>query len=163
MSYWRGSLSTVDLLVLTSLAQLLFQLKILIHCFSKQVTLMRGSTVLSLPPQLVFLGKTFILSWKINIQSEDEIQDFFCVNQGNTNWRGRLNTVVLLIKLACLVKKFIMFAFSKGADQYKEVNFTKPSPNVSVFSAMLQNHIQYCIKSSSYLIFQGLKYRQKLR
>jgi hypothetical protein len=35
---------------------------------------------------------------------------------GNPNWRGRLSTVGLLIKLACFVKKEIMFAFSKEAD-----------------------------------------------
>ncbi len=55
---WRsgqGRLSTVDLLVLTSLHQLLLMLKILFTFFTKQPTLIRRSTVLSLPPQLVFL------------------------------------------------------------------------------------------------------------
>jgi len=47
-SYWRGRLSTVDLLVLTSLDQLLFILKILLNSFTKQAILMRRSTVLSL-------------------------------------------------------------------------------------------------------------------
>ena len=50
-SYWGGRLSTVDLLVLTSLCQLVFILKILFSFFTKQATLMRSSTVLSLPPQ----------------------------------------------------------------------------------------------------------------
>ncbi len=49
-----GRLSTVDLLVLTSLDQLLFILKILLIFFTIQATLMRGSTVLILPPKLVF-------------------------------------------------------------------------------------------------------------
>ncbi len=53
-SYWRGRLSTVDLLELTSLHQLLFILKIVFTLFTKQGTLMRRSTVLSLLPQLVF-------------------------------------------------------------------------------------------------------------
>jgi hypothetical protein len=47
-------LSTVNLLVLTSLDQLIFKLKILFTFVTKQVTLMRRSTVLSLPLQLVF-------------------------------------------------------------------------------------------------------------
>ncbi len=55
-SYWRGRLGTVNLLVLTSLDQLLFKLKILWTFFTKQATLMRRSSVLSLPPQLVFPG-----------------------------------------------------------------------------------------------------------
>ncbi len=53
-SYCRGRLSTVDLLVLTSSDQLTFMLKILFTCAAKQATLMRRSTVLSLPLQLVF-------------------------------------------------------------------------------------------------------------
>ncbi len=53
-SYWRGRLSTVDLLLLTSLGQLLFTLKIFFTSFTKQVTLTRSSTVLNLPFELVF-------------------------------------------------------------------------------------------------------------
>ena len=53
-SNWRGRLSTVDLLVLTSLDQLLLTLKVLFTFFTKQPTIMRRSTVLKLPPQLVF-------------------------------------------------------------------------------------------------------------
>ncbi len=53
----RGRLSTLDLLVLSSLDQLIFMLKI--HkFFVKQASLMRRSTVLSLPPQLAFPGQT---------------------------------------------------------------------------------------------------------
>ncbi len=55
-SHWRGGLSTVDLLVLTSLHQLLLILKILFTFFTRQRNLMRRLMVLSLPPQLVFLG-----------------------------------------------------------------------------------------------------------
>ena len=55
-SYWGGRLSTVVLFVLTSLAQLIFILKILFSFFTKQATLVRRSTVLCLPPQLVFPG-----------------------------------------------------------------------------------------------------------
>jgi len=45
---------TVDLHILASLDQLIFVLKVLFTFFTKQATLMRRSTVLSLPPQLVF-------------------------------------------------------------------------------------------------------------
>ncbi len=55
--YWRGRLSTVDLLVLTSLDQLIFILKILFTFITKQLTLLRRSTVLCLPLQLVFPGR----------------------------------------------------------------------------------------------------------
>jgi hypothetical protein len=55
----EGRLNTVDLLVLTSLDQLIFILKILFTCFTQQATLMRRSTVLSLPLQLVFPGEAF--------------------------------------------------------------------------------------------------------
>jgi hypothetical protein len=47
----------VDLLVLTSLDQLIFILKILFNFVTEQATLTR-STVLSLPPQLEFLALT---------------------------------------------------------------------------------------------------------
>jgi hypothetical protein len=52
--YWRGRISTVDLFVLNSLDQLLFTLKLYLSIFTKQPIIMRRSTVLSLPLQLVF-------------------------------------------------------------------------------------------------------------
>jgi hypothetical protein len=52
-------LSTVDLLVLSSLDQLLFLLKILIILATKQATLIWRSFILSLPFQIVFPGPTF--------------------------------------------------------------------------------------------------------
>jgi hypothetical protein len=54
--YRRGRLDTVDLLVLTSLDQVIFILKILFTCSTKQPTLIRRSTGLSFPLQLVFPG-----------------------------------------------------------------------------------------------------------
>ncbi len=59
-SCWTGRLSTVDLLVLTSLDKLLFQLKILLTFFTKQATSMRRSVVLSLPLQLVFTASIIV-------------------------------------------------------------------------------------------------------
>ncbi len=52
--YWGGWLCTVDLLVLTSLDQLIFKLEILFSFLTKQSIFMRWSTVISLLPQLVF-------------------------------------------------------------------------------------------------------------
>ncbi len=55
-SIWKGRLSTVDLLVLTSLYQLIFILKKFITFVAKQVALMRRSMVWSLPLRLEFPG-----------------------------------------------------------------------------------------------------------
>ncbi len=55
-SNWKGTLSAVDLHVLTSSDQLILLLKILFTLVLKQSTLMRRSTVLSLPLQFVFPG-----------------------------------------------------------------------------------------------------------
>jgi hypothetical protein len=60
-SYWRGMLSTVDLLVLTSLDQSLFILKILFTFITKQATIMR-STVLSLPLSIPWMNTRAYLS-----------------------------------------------------------------------------------------------------
>jgi hypothetical protein len=49
-----GRLGTIDLLVLTSLKQLLLGLKILFTVVTKPATIMRRSTVQSLSLQLVF-------------------------------------------------------------------------------------------------------------
>jgi hypothetical protein len=50
-SHRRGRLSTVDLLVISSLDQQLLKLQTIFSYFTKQATLMRRSTVLSLPLQ----------------------------------------------------------------------------------------------------------------
>ncbi len=63
-SYWGGRLSTVDLLVLTSLNQLIFISKKLFSFITKQATLMRRSTALNLlPPQLVSIPCTNLKSF----------------------------------------------------------------------------------------------------
>ncbi len=59
--YWTGRLSTVDLL-LRSLDQLLFKLKILFTFHTKLGALLWRSIVLSLPLQLVFPGRSTLLS-----------------------------------------------------------------------------------------------------
>jgi hypothetical protein len=53
-SYCRGRLSTIDLLVLTSLIQLLFLLKMSLKVFIIQPNLTRSPTVLRLSLQLMF-------------------------------------------------------------------------------------------------------------
>jgi hypothetical protein len=60
--HWKGRLSTVDLLLPTSVVQLLLKQQTLFTCFIKQATLMRRSTVLSLPLQFVFPGLSFVLT-----------------------------------------------------------------------------------------------------
>jgi hypothetical protein len=55
---WKGRLSTVDLLVITSLDKLHLILKTLFTFLQKRATLMRRSTVLSLLLQLVFPAST---------------------------------------------------------------------------------------------------------
>ncbi len=58
MSYWRGKLSTVTFFYLpTSLYQFLYYWKYYLH-FYQTTTIMRRSTVLSHPLQLVFPGRT---------------------------------------------------------------------------------------------------------
>jgi hypothetical protein len=54
--YWRGRLCTVDLRALFSLDKLIVILKILFILVAKQATLMRSSSALGLPLQLVFLA-----------------------------------------------------------------------------------------------------------
>jgi hypothetical protein len=56
----------VELLVLTNLDLLLFKIEKLFTFFTTQATLMRRSTVLRLPSQLVFLAST--KSFKANLE-----------------------------------------------------------------------------------------------
>jgi hypothetical protein len=54
---------------------------------------------------------------------------------GKSYRKGWQNTVDLLIKLACTVKRKILFLALKAADLtswYKEVNCTDPSPSVRI-------------------------------
>ncbi len=90
--YWRGSLSTVYLLVLTNLEHLFYNANT-IYVKTKQVTLIRRSTVLCLPLQLVFPGSRIFVFGKMSDRS------------GNTKLGLRLSTVDLLIKIACFVKE----------------------------------------------------------
>jgi len=71
--YRRGTLSTVDLLVLTILDQLFFIKTILFTIVKKQATLMRRSTVLSRPIHLVIpaiINKVALLPWQTNAVAE---------------------------------------------------------------------------------------------
>jgi hypothetical protein len=72
----EGSVSTVNLLVLTSLDQLLFILKLLFTSFTKQATLMRGATVLSLPLQLVFPGLSNPRCCKGGVELKKQVTKF---------------------------------------------------------------------------------------
>ncbi len=61
--YWKGRLSTVDLLVQSRFNQALFIFKLLLAFITKQAFLMRRSSVLSFPLKLVFPAWTVPLSW----------------------------------------------------------------------------------------------------
>ncbi len=50
---------------------------------------------------------------KLPAESQEEIPIQL---PGNTNCRGGVSTVDLLIKVACFVKKYIVFVISKAAD-----------------------------------------------
>jgi hypothetical protein len=71
--YRRRRISTAHLLVLTGLDQLLLILKILSTYFAKQATLMRRSTVLSLPPQLAFPGLSFFFFSVKKVDSAEKV------------------------------------------------------------------------------------------
>ncbi len=60
-SYRKGRVSTVDLLLLESLDQLLLTMQILSIFLTKQATVMRRSTVLSRPFQQVFRAQMHAL------------------------------------------------------------------------------------------------------
>ncbi len=75
-SYSRGRLITVDLLVLTSSYSALFKLKILFTFVSKQATLKRRSTVMSLPPQLVFPVQVLVCKVRIGLINKVSIWGF---------------------------------------------------------------------------------------
>ncbi len=66
----RGRLCTVDLLVLTSLDQHSFIMKILFSSFTKQATLMRRSTVLRLSSGLVFRDQSNL--WSLPPKNNDK-------------------------------------------------------------------------------------------
>ncbi len=58
-SYLLVRLSTVDLLVLTRLDQIVFKSKIVFSFFTKQATLIRRTTCAELSPQLLFHGESY--------------------------------------------------------------------------------------------------------
>jgi hypothetical protein len=66
--YWRGRLSTVDLLVLSSLPAAFYHANI-IYYFTKLASLMRRSIILSFPLQLVLPGlKKVVVTWAKNMR-----------------------------------------------------------------------------------------------
>jgi hypothetical protein len=96
-SYCGMRLSTVDLLVLTRLDQLVFKLKILFSFFTKQAALMWRSTVLSLPPQLVFPAQGIWLLLKDCFNLLMLSSWIWAQNPGKSYCRIRLSTVDLLV------------------------------------------------------------------
>jgi hypothetical protein len=93
-SYWRGRISTVDLLVLSNLDQLHLKMLILFTCFTKQVILMRRSTVLSLPLQLVFPEETLChitIGQKKFCDKSPGVNIWFLLKKFKVNKRRRRN------------------------------------------------------------------------
>jgi hypothetical protein len=102
MVQWYLPLQYSLLVVLTSYDQLLFILKIVLTFVTKQATLMRRTSVLNPPLQLVCamsLFFFFFFFWLLSFQG--------LVRLGNTILRGRFSTIDLLIKVACFVKNNI--------------------------------------------------------
>ncbi len=62
---WRERLSTVDLLVITTLEQLIFMLKIVFTLLEKQATSRGGQMYLAFPFQLVFPDPTLRQYYKL--------------------------------------------------------------------------------------------------
>ncbi len=108
--YWKGKLNTVDLLWLTSFTSASFDNENINYFFEKTDTLMRRSAVLSLPLKLVFLVDELVwnkLEVVINMILIRAIP-------GKTNKKGRFDTVDLLVKVACFVKKRYKIFFRKS-------------------------------------------------
>ncbi len=74
-TFWRGRTSTVDLLVLTSLDQLLFVLKKYFPQFTKQPILIRRSTVLSPSPSV---RVPWLFHFLIPLSRRPRHKTFFC-------------------------------------------------------------------------------------
>jgi hypothetical protein len=103
--YWRGRQSTIDLHVLTIFDQLLLILKILLNFVARKATLMRSSTVLSLPLQLVFPG------WTISAKVASDLQ--CCLGQALPNgWNWEL--LIILGWYLIRVTKLIWGQFYKN-------------------------------------------------
>jgi hypothetical protein len=83
-----GRIGMIDLLVLTSLDQLLFRLKIFFSFLTKQANSMRRSTVLSLSLQLVFpdrTNNTVYLNKRQKYKQTFE-PNFVSLQNGNISW-----------------------------------------------------------------------------
>jgi hypothetical protein len=116
-----GSISTVDLLVLTSFDQFFIYFKALYPFVTKQVTLMRRSTVLSLPLQLEFPANT-----------EPNSCD---LGEGSV----RLTSSYSLVLISCfLYKIFVTFCY-KTSYLNEEVNCSAPFYQIAHHYKPFQN------------------------
>jgi hypothetical protein len=98
-----GKLSTVDLLVLTSLDQVIFIFKILFTYVTKQTTLLRRSIVQSpLPLQLVFPGLVFLQPYWLqsNLQFCNFSQNKICKIYQRTMLPPGINFINVFMQLA---------------------------------------------------------------
>ncbi len=124
---WRGRLSTVDLLVLTSLDQLLLMMQTLFTFFTKQATLMRNLTMLSLPLQWVFLvlslppsGFRGLIELKVSdlakqvfkaFRAERVVQKHFCKqnNLAYSQFNLLVKSIIRLVKYLPLAELLMRF------------------------------------------------------
>jgi hypothetical protein len=94
--YWRGWLSTVDLLVPTNFDQLLMIFQTTFTFYKKQDTLMRRSIVLSLPLQLVFPATSCCLSAKPKATLDQYFSPFSLSRLGSSPQPGNTKGEVSL-------------------------------------------------------------------
>ncbi len=67
------------------------------------------------------------------------------LRSGNSNWKGRLSSVDLTIKVACFVKKYVMFAISKGAELHGGQMYLALSPVRVSFQNLQQASLLSCL------------------
>ncbi len=125
---FRGRHGMVDFLVLTSLDQLMFKIKILFTFVIKQATLMRTSTILRILLQLVYPGGNNILmstiggpvsSYYWSILKDDHSAQFSNLRPTGFGWTQLSEykifelktlmygyTVILLVPIALLLSRY---------------------------------------------------------
>ncbi len=99
--YWRGRLSTIDLLVLTSLDQVLLYCNYYLTFFTKHSTLMRRSTVLILPLKLIFPDWTYSahLKQSLSVWLRYIFQEASCKTHHENASRNRKCKLILIFVL----------------------------------------------------------------
>jgi hypothetical protein len=162
-SYCRERLSTVDhLVVLRSLDQLLFILKILFNFLTKQATLMRSYIVLSLPAQLAFPGLSIhILSksnfkiWREEKQAPFKVRLHGRLKQSNFaiacvfSFQFWLLEAIILIYAVSLFWIYYRFYCFCGATTFTIMAFSIMAFSIMTFSIMTFSIMSFSIMTFS--------------